>query len=214
MLQIAKGSELCYNTQKIRDFTMTKQHKCSGHTLPLVIWPDKRLKQKSEPVKVVDDALRAELDEMVHATIHNEGVGLSGVQVGIMKNIFVVDVDYCISRYPESATDNPEMKEIYSMINAEIIEASKEKASYQEGCLSLPGLDFPQVERPAVVKVKYLDYNGKEQVATVKGLLSSCIQHEMDHCEGVLVLDHLTPLKRQMQIKKIEKCVKNMMNNN
>ena len=111
------------------------------------------------------------------------------------------------------ATDNPEMKEIYSMINAEIIEASKEKASYQEGCLSLPGLDFPQVERPAVVKVKYLDYNGKEQVATVKGLLASCIQHEMDHCEGVLVLDHLTPLKRQMQIKKIEKCVKNMMNN-
>lgn len=189
---------------------MTRQHTCSGHTLPLVLWPDARLKQKSEKVTVVDDALRAQLDEMVHTTIHHEGVGLSGVQVGIMKKIFVVDVDYCISRYPESHTDNPEMKGIYSIINAEIVEASKERKSYQEGCLSLPGLDFPLVDRPAVVKIKFLDYNGKEQVATVKGLLSSCIQHEMDHCEGILVLDHLTPLKRQMQIKKIEKCIKSL----
>ncbi len=189
---------------------MTREHKCSGHTLPLVLWPDKRLKQKSEKVSVVDDTLRAQLDEMIHATIHYEGVGLSGVQVGMMKHIFVVDVDYCTTRYPESHTDHPEMKGIYSMINVEIIEASKETKSYQEGCLSLPGLDFPLVERPATVTVKYLDYNGKEQTATVKGLLASCIQHEKDHCEGILVLDHLTPLKRQMQIKKIEKCVKSL----
>jgi peptide deformylase len=185
------------------------EHKCNGRALPLVTYPDKRLKQKSVRVEKVDASVQKDLDELIHGVQHYSGVGLSGVQLGIMKDVFVVDVDYCLRRDPEaSKVDNPEVKGICSFINTEIIQASDESATYKEGCLSLPGLDFPDVERPAEVKVKFLDYNGKEQMATVRGLLAACIQHEKDHCEGILVLDHLSPLKKQVQIRKLEKYIR------
>jgi len=189
---------------------MAKQHKCTGKVLPLVFHPDKRLKQVSNAVSEVDDSLRAELDDMIHALHHYEGVGLAGVQVGIMKDIFIVDVDHCLNKNQESKTDNTDMKGIYSMINAKIIEKSKEDAVYEEGCLSLPGLDYPKISRPAEIKVQYLNYDGNECTTTVRGLLAACIQHEMDHCEGKLIFDHLSPLKRQMQMRKVEKFIKEM----
>lgn len=171
----------------------------------LVLVPDVRLNQKSSPVFEVNDEIRECMDRLL-ATIHaNQGIGISAVQVGIMKRIVVIDIDGAYKNIEQN--EIPEMhgdKPLF-MVNPEIIEKSSEMETMDEGCMSVPNV-YVNITRPSSIKVKYLDYDGQEQILTAeKGLLSACIQHEIDHANGITILDHLSPLKRQMQLKKVEK---------
>ncbi len=171
----------------------------------LIFVPDPRLNQKSQDVLEVNEEIKECMDRLL-ATIHaNEGIGISAVQVGMMKRIVVIDIDGVHEKMKQN--DIPKMhggKPLY-MINPEVIEKSQETDTIDEGCMSVPSV-YISVTRPAEITVKYLDYNGAEQVMKVeKGLLSACIQHEIDHTNGVIILDYISPLKRQMQVKKVEK---------
>lgn len=160
--------------------------------LPLVTAPDSRLKIRSFPVEKVDDALRSFMDDMVETMYHEEGIGLAAVQVGVHKRVLVMDLQ-----------ENGERNPIF-IVNPEIIKSSEEISSYQEGCLSFPG-QRAEVFRPATVKVKYLDYHGKEQILEAEGLLATCVQHEIDHLNGITFPDHLSRLKRDMILRKMKK---------
>jgi peptide deformylase len=160
--------------------------------LPLVIAPDSRLKIKSFPVEQVDDALRKLMDDMLETMYHNEGIGLAAVQVGVHKRVLVMDLQ-------ENGKLNPRY-----VVNPEIIESSDMLAEYAEGCLSFPG-GRGKVVRPERVTVKYLDYHGKPQTIACEGLLATCIQHEIDHLNGIVFIDHLSRMKRDMVMKKVEK---------
>lgn len=161
--------------------------------LPIVEAPDPLLKKVSEPVEAVDDALRALMDDMLETMYEAPGIGLAAIQVGQPKRVLVIDLQ------EEEGVKNPRY-----FVNPQIIDASEELATYQEGCLSVPE-QFADIDRPARVTVKYLDYDGAEQVEEMDGLLATCIQHEMDHLNGVLFIDHLSQLKRKMIIKKLQK---------
>lgn len=169
--------------------------------LPLVICPDLRLKNMSKPVDKVDDATRDFLDDMLETMYAMNGIGLAAIQVGVPKRILVMDLGRGSSRYPEEGQGKP--SPLY-LINPKIIEASEELSPYEEGCLSFPG-QYAEVWRPAKVKVQYLDYLGKEQVLKAEGLLATCVQHEMDHLDGITFVDHLSSLKRDMIIRKVKK---------
>ncbi len=164
--------------------------------LPLVIAPDPILQQISAPVDVVDDAVRATLDDMLDTMYRSRGIGLAAVQIGVLKRLIVVDVHW---REEEAGTRKP-----LKLINAEILSDSEEESAYNEGCLSFPD-QFSEVVRPAYVKVGYLDENGKKQVLEADGLLATCIQHEIDHTNGINFVDHISRLKREMIIKKLVK---------
>ena len=161
--------------------------------LPIIVAPDPRLKLTAEPVDQVDDELRQLLDDMLETMYDAPGIGLAAPQIGLAKRMLVVD---CAGR---GETPQP-MK----IINPEIIAESDELASYEEGCLSFPE-QYADVKRPARVTVKYLDETGAEQTLDADGLLATCIQHEMDHLEGILFIDHLSRLKRNMALKKLKK---------
>lgn len=169
--------------------------------LPLVICPDPRLKQVSKPVEKVDDETRKFLDEMLETMYASNGIGLAAVQVGVHKRILVMDLGKGSSRYPDSEKGKPDP---LCLINPEIVWASEEKSPYEEGCLSFPG-QYAEVWRPARVKVKYLDYWGKEQTLDADGLLATCVQHEMDHLNGITFVDYLSSLKRDMIVRKVKK---------
>lgn len=169
--------------------------------LPLVICPDPRLKIVSKPVEKVDDDIRKFLDEMLETMYASNGIGLAAVQVGVHKRILVMDLGKGSSRYPKEEEGKPAP---LFLINPEIVWASEEKSPYEEGCLSFPG-QYAEVWRPAKVKVKYLDYWGKEQVLDADGLLATCVQHEMDHLNGITFVDYLSSLKRDMIVRKIKK---------
>lgn len=172
--------------------------------LPLVIAPDPFLNQPSEKVEVVDDEIRALLDDMLETMYASQGIGLAAVQVGVHKRLVVVDVEYPSPRYEgEEAGPGKPMK----LINPEIVESSDALHDYDEGCLSFPG-QYSSVTRPEVVTVKYLDENGKEQVLEADGLLATCIQHEIDHTNGIVFVDHISKLKRNMILKKLTKAKK------
>lgn len=161
--------------------------------LPLVIAPDERLNLPSQKVEVVDDAVRKTLDDLLETMYANDGIGLAAVQVGIHKRMVVVDVGI------RNGKPTP-MK----LVNPEIVEDSEELSVYQEGCLSFPD-QFSEVTRPAGVRIKYLDENGKEQSIEATGILATCIQHEIDHTNGVVFVDHISSLKRDMIIRKLKK---------
>ena len=161
--------------------------------LPIITAPDPLLKLKSEPVEQVDDALRKLMDDMLETMYLAPGIGLSAIQVAVPKRIVVVDV----AREDEPA--NP----LY-LVNPELVRVSDEMAVYEEGCLSLPD-HYADVERPAEIEVEFLDYHGKKQSMKAEGLLATCIQHEMDHLEGVLFVDHISTLKRNMILRKLKK---------
>jgi peptide deformylase len=154
------------------------------------------LKSKSETVAAVDDALRALMDDMLETMYDAPGIGLAAVQVGEPKRVIVMD----LSR-------DPEEKAPRFFVNPEITWRSEETAPYEEGCLSVPEI-YDQVERPARVKVKYLDYDGRPVEEDAEGLFAVCIQHEMDHLEGVLFIDHLSRLKRERAVAKVKKAAK------
>lgn len=171
--------------------------------LPIYVAPHPVLKKIAEPVTGgVDAELRRLMDDMLDTMYAARGIGLAAPQVGVSKRVIVMDID---QQEPEEGSDEPPKKgKTRFFVNPEIIEASEDLAPYMEGCLSVPG-QYAEVERPARVKIKYLDYNGKEVVEDCEGLLATCIQHEMDHLNGILFVDHLSTLKRDMLMRKLKK---------
>ncbi|HBU99146.1 peptide deformylase [Thalassospira lucentensis] len=162
----------------------------------ILIVPDPRLKKECEPVTEVNDEIRQLLSDMLETMYAAPGIGLAAPQIGVMKRVVVMDV-----------SDDKDKPEPLKLINPEIIWESEDTSIYQEGCLSIPD-QYADVERPIEVGVRYLDENGKEQEIEADGLLSTCIQHEVDHLDGVLFTDYLSALKRNMILKKVQKLQK------
>ena len=177
---------------------------------PILVAPDSVLKQVSQPVAEVTDELRRLMDDMLETMYAAPGIGLAAIQIGVAKRIIVIDVGKD-KPGADDGDDEDKKKEkdpdpMY-FVNPEIVWASDEKVMCEEGCLSVPDL-YEEVERPARVKVRYLDYHGKQREIDCAGMLAVCIQHEMDHLEGVLFIDHLSRLKREMMLKKLVKARK------
>ncbi len=162
----------------------------------IVILPDPVLKEVCAPVAAVDDEVRALLDDMLETMYDAPGIGLAAIQIGIKKRIVVIDV----------SKDEDEKAPI-CLINPEITWTSEDTSTYEEGCLSIPEY-YEEVERPAACKVTFLDRDGKEQALDCDGLLATCVQHEIDHLNGVLFIDHISRLKRDRVIKKFAKAAK------
>jgi peptide deformylase len=158
--------------------------------------PNPVLKQVSQPVAAVDDDLRALMDDMLETMYAAPGIGLAAVQIGVPKRVIVMDL----------AREGEDKAPRY-FVNPEILWASDETAPYEEGCLSVPEY-FDEVERPAKVRLRYLNYQGETVEEDAEGLFAVCIQHEMDHLEGVLFIDHLSRLKREQAVKKVKKQAK------
>jgi peptide deformylase len=170
-----------------------------GNTMtikPLIILPDPLLRQVSKPIERVDSDLQRLADDMLDTMYDAPGIGLAAVQIGVPRRMLVIDV----SREGEE-------KQPLVVINPEIIKSSDERSVYEEGCLSIPDY-YAEVERPATVSIKYLDRDGKEQMVEADSLLATCLQHEIDHLNGVLFIDHISRLKREMVIKKFTKAAK------
>ena len=159
----------------------------------IVIEPDPILREKSVPLEKVDNELRKLLDDMLETMYAAPGIGLAAVQVGILKRLIVIDI-----------SKDKEKKKPLFLINPEIISRSKKTSTYEEGCLSLPG-HFAEIERPAECQIKFINYEGKEKELKADGLLATCIQHEIDHLDGILFIDYLSKLKKDMIIKKLIK---------
>lgn len=155
--------------------------------------PDPRLRRVSAPVEVVDDAVRALMDDMRETMYEADGIGLAAIQINVPKRIVVMDL----------AGEDEEPRPLY-FVNPEIIDPSEETSLYQEGCLSVPEF-FEEVERPSRCRVRYLDYDGAERTLDAEGLLATCVQHEMDHLNGILFIDHISRLKRDRIIRKLKK---------
>ena len=162
----------------------------------IIILPDKRLRLVSEPVKQVDAGIRKLIDDLFETMYDAPGIGLAAIQVGVPKRVLTMDL---------SKKEENHQPQVF--INPEIVWKSDETAKYEEGCLSIPDY-YEEVERPAQVKVKYLDRDGKSREIDVKGLMATCLQHEIDHINGVLFIDHLSKLKRDRVIKKFAKAAK------
>ena len=155
--------------------------------------PNPFLRQKSQSVEKVDDSIRKVMDDMLETMYDAPGIGLAAIQIGILKRIIVLDI-----------SKDPEKKEPMYFINPEKVYTSKDQATYEEGCLSVPG-QFAEIDRPDKCHIKYLDYNGDSKELKAEGLLATCIQHEIDHLEGILFIDYLSKLKRSMITKKLSK---------
>ena len=155
--------------------------------------PNKLLRQISKTVETVSDSERKLMDDMLETMYASNGIGLAAIQIGVPKRIIVIDI-----------SKDPNMKKPMFFVNPEIIEKSNEKSSYEEGCLSVPN-QFAEIYRPIKCIVKHLDYNGEKKLLKTEGLLSTCIQHEIDHLEGILFIDYLSKLKKTMIIKKLSK---------
>jgi peptide deformylase len=162
----------------------------------ILIIPDKRLRLKSEAVKAVDKPLCALINDMFETMYAAPGIGLAAVQIGVPRRVITIDL---------AKKDEPKEPQIF--INPEVIWASDEKATYEEGCLSIPEY-YEEVERSKAVKVKFLDLDLKPQEIEAEGLLATCLQHEIDHINGVLFIDHISKLKRDMVMKKFKKAAK------
>ena len=159
----------------------------------IVIEPDPILRKKSDILEKVDDELRILLDDMLETMYAAPGIGLAAVQIGILKRLIVIDI-----------SKDKEKKNPIFLINPEIISKSKNTSIYEEGCLSLPG-HFAEIERPEECQIKYIDYDGKKKEIKANGLLATCIQHEIDHINGILFIDYLSKLKKDMIVKKLVK---------
>ena len=164
--------------------------------LDIITIPDRKLRLKSDPVERVDDETRAFMDSMLETMYAAPGIGLAAVQVGVPRRIVTVDV---AQREDESADPKP-----LFLINPEILWTSDEVQTAEEGCLSIPEY-FAEVERPAQVRIAYIDRDGKKQELEADGVLAVCLQHEIDHLNGKLFIDYLSKLKRDMVIKKFTK---------
>jgi peptide deformylase len=155
--------------------------------------PNKLLRQISKPVKKIGKDEQKLMDDMLDTMYAANGIGLAAIQIGVAKRIIVMDI-----------SKDPEKKEPRYFVNPIIKNKNSVKATYEEGCLSVPN-QFAEIDRPSECEVEYLDYNGKKKFLNAKGLLATCIQHEMDHLEGILFIDYLSKLKKSMIIKKLSK---------
>jgi len=155
--------------------------------------PNEILRKKSLLVEKVDDDLRRLMDDMLETMYAAPGIGLAAIQVGVPKRVIVLDI-----------SQKEGQKKPMFFVNPEIIEKSQNNSTYEEGCLSVPG-QFAEIDRPDQCHVKYLDYNGEAKEIKATGMLATCIQHEMDHLEGILFIDYLSKLKKSMIIKKLSK---------
>ena len=155
--------------------------------------PDNTLRQISKPVEKVDDEIRKLMDNMLETMYSANGIGLAAIQVGVPKRIIVMDL-----------SKQDEKREPRCFVNPVIKNKNEKFATYEEGCLSVPG-QFAEVDRPSECEVEYLDYYGKKQILYATGLLATCIQHEIDHCDGKLFIDYLSKLKKSIIIKKLSK---------
>jgi peptide deformylase len=164
--------------------------------LDIIKLPDPVLRKKSAAVEQVDDDLRALLDAMLETMYEAPGIGLAGIQVGVPKRIITIDV-----------TRDEGPRQPLFLINPEILTLSDDRSTYEEGCLSIPDY-FAEIERPASVCVRYVDYDGKQQELEADELLATVIQHEIDHLDGVLFVDYLSKLKRDLVIRKFTKAAK------
>ena len=164
--------------------------------LPILTAPDPGLKQVSAPVKEVDASVRKLMDDMLETMYQAPGIGLAAPQVGVLKRVIVLDI----------AREGEEPQPL-CLANPEIVWVSDDDATYNEGCLSVPE-HYADVVRPAACRVRYLDQDNKRQEIAAEGLLATCLQHEIDHLDGILFIDHLTALKRNIILRKLLKAKK------
>ena len=162
----------------------------------IIILPDKRLRLKSEPIKRIDATIRKLVNDLFETMYEAPGIGLAAIQIGVPKRVVTMDL---------SKKEDDHKPQIF--INPELIWKSAETSKYEEGCLSIPEF-YEEVERPAQVKVKYLDIDGNAQEIEASGLLATCLQHEIDHTNGVLFIDYISKLKRDRIVKKFAKAAK------
>ena len=175
--------------------------------------PDPRLKTVSKPVEHFDEELRTLVSDMFETMYDAPGIGLAAIQVGVPLRVLVIDLqpedldaepEVCTAHGGHHHTHQPTRKEPRVFVNPEILDPSEELSTYQEGCLSVPEI-YAEVDRPAACRVRWQDLAGKVHEEDLEGLMATCIQHEMDHLEGILFIDHLSRLKRNMALKKLEK---------
>lgn len=164
--------------------------------LPIIKAPDPRLKTTSTPVEKVDRSLRNHIDDMVETMYSAPGMGLAAVQIGLHRRILVVD--------PSSTTEKPQL---IRLINPELMWASEDVVTFEEGCLSLPNF-YADITRPGRIEVRYLDIDGVSAILKAEGLLATCVQHEMDHLDGTLFVDHLSAIRRNIILRKLAKEMK------
>jgi peptide deformylase len=162
----------------------------------IIILPDKRLRLVSEPVKKIDPEIRRLVDDMFATMYDAPGIGLAAIQVAVPKRVIVMDL-----------ARREEAKDPLVFINPQVLWRSEERAVYEEGCLSIPDY-YEDVERPTKVRVKFLDLAGREQEIEAEELFATCLQHEIDHLDGVLFIDHISKLKRDRVLKKFAKAAK------
>jgi peptide deformylase len=162
----------------------------------ILILPDKRLRLVCEPVKTIDREIKTLVADMFETMYEAPGIGLAAIQVGVPRRVVTMDL-----------AKKEEEKAPRVLVNPEILWTSEEKATYEEGCLSIPEF-YEEVERPAQVRVKYLDLEGRVHELEASGLLATCLQHEIDHLNGVLFIDHISRLKRERVVKKFAKAAK------
>lgn len=166
--------------------------------MPILEAPDPRLRTISKPVEAIDDDLRALINDMFETMYAAPGIGLAAIQVGVPKRVLVIDLQ------EDEAEDGTPIRRPRVFINPELFDPSEEHNVYNEGCLSVPD-QYAEVERPATIHARWLDTDGTAREEALEGLLATCLQHEMDHLEGILFIDHLSRLKRDMVLKKLEK---------
>ena len=175
--------------------------------------PDPRLKQISAPVTAFDDDLRTLVADMFETMYDAPGIGLAAIQLGVPLRVLVIDLqpedmdaepEVCTAHGGHEHTHRPHRREPQVFINPEILEPSDDHTVYNEGCLSVPEI-YAEVERPARVRARWHDLDGNSHDEQIEGMLATCLQHEMDHLEGVLFIDHLSRLKRNMALKRLEK---------
>ena len=158
----------------------------------IIVEPDPILRKKCDPLEKVDDEIKRLMKDMLETMYDAPGIGLAAIQIGILKRLVVIDIS------------KDEKKNPLFLVNPKIISQSKTTSVYEEGCLSLPG-QFAEIERPSECLVKYIDLDGKEKELKADGLLATCIQHEVDHLNGILFIDYLSKLKKDMIIKRLVK---------
>lgn len=166
--------------------------------LPILEIPDPRLRDVAVPVETVDDDVRRLIDDMFDTMYDARGIGLAATQVGVTRRVVVIDL-----QEGEDADGKP-VRDPHAFVNPEVVWASEELTKYNEGCLSIPE-QYAEVERPARCRVTWLDRDGKAHEEEMDGLMATCMQHEIDHLNGVLFIDHISRLKRDMIVKKLNK---------
>jgi peptide deformylase len=175
--------------------------------------PDPRLKQVSAPVEKFDDELKTLVEDMFETMYDAPGIGLAAIQVGVPLRVLVIDLqpddpdaepEVCTAHGDHHHTHQPTKREPWIFINPEILDPSEDHSIYQEGCLSVPEI-YAEVERPSRIRARWQDLEGNVHEQDMDGLMATCLQHEMDHLEGILFIDHLSRLKRQMALKKLDK---------